>query len=217
MAGFQQTIDNYAVRLAGMKSSSLFKKVDAVVLLMSTSNSPFSTAAMFIAVDAWRLISKELFGMKNVVKNALLAISITCCGAMLYAQTAPAGQDQSGAMQAPPSQNGRHRPGKPLTTDERLQRLTQALDLTADQQQKIRPILENETQQMDSLRGDTSIPRDQRWDKARAIMDNTKSQIKPLLNPDQQKKYDEITTRRPAPGPGPGAGQGQGAPPAPPQ
>ncbi|MGC2112170.1 MAG: hypothetical protein WA655_21810 [Candidatus Korobacteraceae bacterium] len=198
-----------------MNSSSLFKKIDAVVLLMSTSNSPFSTAALVVAADAWCLLSKELYGMKKVVKNALLAISITCLGAMLYAQ-APTGQDQSGGMQPPSSgQEGHHRPGKPLTKDERLQRLTQTLDLTADQQQKIRPILENETQQMDTLRGDASIPRDQRWDKAKAIMDNTKSQIKPLLNPDQQKKYDEITSRRPAPGPG--AGQGPGAPPAPPQ
>lgn len=155
--------------------------------------------------------------MKKVARNALLAISVTCCGAMLYAQM-PAGQDQSGGMQAPPAgQEGHHRPGKPLTTDERLQRMTQALDLTADQQQKVRPILENETQQMDTLRGDPSVPRDQRWDKARAIMDTTKSQIKPLLNPDQQKKYDEMTARRPAPGQGPGASQGQGAPPAPPQ
>ena len=150
--------------------------------------------------------------MKKVVRSALLALSVTCCAALLYAQM-PAGQDQSSGTQASPSENGHHRPGKPMTTDERLQRLTQALDLTADQQEKIRPILENETQQMDTLRGNQSIPRDQRWDKVRTIMEETQSQIKPLLNPDQQKKYEEMMARRPAMGPGPGGSPSQAAPP----
>ena len=195
-----------------MNSAWLLRKFDAVVLLMTTSSSPFSTAASYVAADGWQLISKELHRMKKVVRSALLALSVTCCAALLYAQM-PAGQDQSSGTQASPSENGHHRPGKPMTTDERLQRLTQALDLTADQQEKIRPILENETQQMDTLRGNQSIPRDQRWDKVRTIMEETQSQIKPLLNPDQQKKYEEMMARRPAMGPGPGGGPSQAAPP----
>ena len=80
--------------------------------------------------------------MKKAILCALLGAAILCCGSALHAQ-----------MQ--PGPNGPHRPGKPLTTDERLQRLTQYLNLTDDQQQKIRPILENETQQMDALHQDT--------------------------------------------------------------
>jgi hypothetical protein len=52
-----------------------------------------------------------------------------------------------------------------------------------------------------------------------SIRDVTTSQIKPMLNPDQQNKYEEMMARHAPPqgmGQG-GQGQGQGQPPAPPQ
>jgi hypothetical protein len=58
-----------------------------------------------------------------------------------------------------------------MTTDERLQRLTQALNLTDDQQQKIRPILENETQQLDALHQNTALTGQDRRDKMLSIRD----------------------------------------------
>jgi hypothetical protein len=106
-----------------------------------------------------------------------------------------------------------------MTTDERLQRLTQALNLTDDQQKKIRPFLENETQQLDALHQNTALTGQDRRDKMLSIRDVTTSQIKPMLNPDQQNKYEEMMARHAPPqgmGQG-GQGQGQGQPPAPPQ
>ena len=56
----------------------------------------------------------------------------------------------------------------------------------------------------------------------RQIRDTTTSQIRPILNPDQLKKYEEMTARHAPPpggaGQGPGMGQGpdQGQPPPPP-
>ena len=69
------------------------------------------------------------------------------------------------------------------------------------------------------MRSDTSIQPDQRWPKTQAIMDSTRSQIKPLLTADQQQKYERMTTRRPPPGMngGPGGNAGQTPPSAPPQ
>ena len=150
--------------------------------------------------------------MKKVLLCALLGLAIVSCGSALYAQM-------------PPGPNAGHRPGKPLTTDERLQRLTQYLNLTDDQQQKIRPILENETQQLDALHQDTALTGPDRRNKMLEIRDNTTGQITPQLNPDQQKKYQEMVARHPAPpagqgqgmGAGQGQGEGQGQPPAPPQ
>jgi hypothetical protein len=122
----------------------------------------------------------------------------------------------------PPGPNAGHKPGKPLTTDERLQRLTQYLNLTDDQQQKIRPILENETQQLDALHQNPTVKGQDRWEKMRQIRDTTTSQIKPILNLDQQAKYEQMMANHPPPpapgqGQGEGQGQGQGQPPAPPQ
>ncbi len=102
-----------------------------------------------------------------------------------------------------------------MTTDERLQRLTQALSLTDDQQQKIRPILESETQQLDALHQSTTLTGPDRRDKMLAIRDTTTSQIKPILNPDQQTKYEQMMARyAPPQGHGQSQGSGQGQPPA---
>ena len=73
------------------------------------------------------------------------------------------------------------------TVDQRLQRMTQALNLSDDQQQKIKPILENESTQMQSLRADTSLSQEDRMAKMKQIRENTSSQINPILNADQQK------------------------------
>lgn len=187
----------------------MFRKLDAMVLLMTTSSAPISTAAMFVATGAWRRVTREFCRMKKVLLCALLGVAIVGCGSALYAQM-------------PPGPNAGHKPGKPLTTDERLQRLTQALNLTDDQQQKIRPVLENETQQLDALHQDTTVKGQERWNKMREIRDTTTNQIKPILTPDQQTKFEQIMTRHSGPpssgqGMGAGEGQGQGQPPAPPQ
>jgi protein CpxP len=150
--------------------------------------------------------------MKKALLCALMGAAMLCCGSALHAQ-----------MQPGPA--GQHRPGKPMTTEDRLARLTQYLNLTDDQQQKIRPILDIETKQMDALHQDTTLTGQDRWSKVQTIRDTTTSQIKPILNPDQLKKYEEMTARHPAPpagaGQGPGMGQGAGpdqgqAPPPPP-
>jgi len=95
--------------------------------------------------------------------------------------------------------------GQPPSVDQRLQRMTQMLDLTGEQQEKIKPILESENTQMQSLRDDTSLSQQDRITKMKQIRENTVSQIDPILTPDQQKKYAEMMSRM-------GRGHGQGGP-----
>ncbi|MGB8887721.1 MAG: hypothetical protein WCC87_13420 [Candidatus Korobacteraceae bacterium] len=183
----------------------MFRKLDAMVLMMNTSSAPVSTAALFVASGAWRRVTREFCRMKKVLLCALLGIAIVGCGSALNAQM-------------PPGPNAGHRPGKQLTTEERLQRLTQYLNLTDDQQQKIRPILENETQQLNALHQDTTMTGPERRDKMLALRDTTTEQIKPILTPDQQTKFEQMMARHaPPPAGGQGQNQGQGQPPAPPQ
>jgi Spy/CpxP family protein refolding chaperone len=112
--------------------------------------------------------------------------------------------------QEPPQQGGgQWGHGQPPTVDQRLQRMTQALNLSDDQQQKIKPILENESTQMQSLRADTSLSQEARMAKMKLIRENTTSQINPILNADQQKQYAEMMSHM-----GRGRGPGQ-APPQP--
>lgn len=105
--------------------------------------------------------------------------------------------------------------GQPPTVDQRLQRMTQQLELTGDQQGKIKPILENESTQMQSLRADSSLSQEDRMAKMKQIRETTASQINPILNADQQKKYGEMMSHM-GRGRG-GPAQGQTPPPPTPQ
>ena len=66
-----------------------------------------------------------------------------------------------------------------------LERLTHGLNLTSDQQAKVQPIIDQTKPQIMAIHQDAMT-------KTQAVMDKTMSQIRPLLTPDQQKKFDDI-------------------------
>ena len=66
-----------------------------------------------------------------------------------------------------------------------LKGMTEKLNLTPDQQTKVQPIIDAAKPQLAAIHQEA-------MQKAKTVMDNTLSQIRPLLNPDQQKKLDAI-------------------------
>lgn len=66
-----------------------------------------------------------------------------------------------------------------------LQRITEKLDLTSDQQTKVQPIIDGAKPQIAAIHQEA-------MQKMKGVMDSTISQIRPLLTPDQQKKLDDI-------------------------
>ncbi len=66
-----------------------------------------------------------------------------------------------------------------------LRHLTEKLDLTADQQTKVQPILDGAKPQLAAIHQEA-------MQKAKGVIDSSLSQIRPLLNADQQKKFDAI-------------------------
>jgi Spy/CpxP family protein refolding chaperone len=185
----------------------LTQKLQAVLLMMSTSNSPFSSAAVYVAVAAGNRLKKELYKMKQLVPRIALMFALAFGGVAVRAQM-PEGGGQMG-----------HGPHGPMSADQRLQMMTKQLNLSSEQQQQIKPILENESQQMQTLRQDTSMPQADKMSKMQSIHANTASQIKPILNAEQQTKFDQMMSRHEHRGgpagayPNPGAAPGQGAPP----
>ena len=122
--------------------------------------------------------------MKQIFLRGTLAVAVVLGGATAYAQMgAPTGGDMHGQHQ-------------PMSSDQRLQMLTQQLNLSSDQQTQIKPILENESTQMQSLRSDSSLSQQDRMSKMMAIRQNTSSQIKPILNAEQQTKYDQMMSHQ---------------------
>jgi len=99
------------------------------------------------------------------------------------------------AQEGGPSEGGGHRHGRMMRPEERTEHLTKALSLSDDQKGKVLSILQDEQKQMEGVRSDSSLSRDDRWSKMREIHQNTTTQIKGALNPDQAKKFDEMQQR----------------------
>ena len=95
-----------------------------------------------------------------------------------------------------------------------LEMLTQKLNLTADQQVKVKAIDEDTGKQMMALRNDTSLSQDDRRAKMMDIRKSSQDKIRAVLTDDQKTKYDalqaEMRERMKE-------RQQGGAPPAPPQ
>jgi Spy/CpxP family protein refolding chaperone len=85
------------------------------------------------------------------------------------------------AVQAQPGAGGGHWHGHAFG----LGGLTEKLDLTADQKAKVQPILDQAKPQIMAIHKEA-------MQKSKEVMDSTLSQIRPLLNADQQKKLDAI-------------------------
>ena len=78
---------------------------------------------------------------------------------------------------------GHHKRGNPV------EHLTKALDLTPDQQAKIQPIF-------DQARPQLKAAREESMQKIKAIRENIHAQIRPLLTPEQQQKFDALKKAR---------------------
>ena len=115
------------------------------------------------------------------MKLRLITLTATCAAMLATIPIAnaqdPAASDSSG--------NGpRHR-----HWGDALERITTTLDLTPEQQAMIRPIIEQAKPQIEAARQESR-------QKIKTIRDNIRSQIRPLLTPPQQQKWDAIQKAR---------------------
>ena len=88
-----------------------------------------------------------------------------------------------------------------MTAEQRIEQIEQAVGtLTADQKAKIKDIYAKMAEKMQS------IPQEERREKMGEIMQATRKEVRAVLTPEQQKKYDEM----PQPGRGGSGGGGGG-------
>jgi Spy/CpxP family protein refolding chaperone len=118
---------------------------------------------------------------------------------------------------------GGHRGGgHMMDPDQRLAKMTKRYNLTADQQSQIKPILQDEQQQMQSMRSDTTSSREDKRAKMQSMHQASTQKIEAVLTDEQKQKFEadqqKMQERRAEHGGqgGPPAGDA-GQPPAPPQ
>lgn len=98
--------------------------------------------------------------------------------------------------------------------------MTKDLNLTADQQSKIKPILVDEQKKMEDLRNDSSGDRQAMRGKMMQIRKDTSDQVRAVLDDKQKEKFDKQEQQREdrmrnGRGGGPGGDNSGGNPPAP--
>jgi Spy/CpxP family protein refolding chaperone len=83
-----------------------------------------------------------------------------------------------------------------MNVEDQVKQLTERLNLTDDQQGKVKAILEDGRTQMQKLRGDDSMSQEDKMSKMRSIHDATTAKIRDILTDDQKKKFDELEQER---------------------
>ena len=78
------------------------------------------------------------------------------------------------------------------TVETHLKLLTEKLDLTGDQQAKIKPILQEMQDFTQKLMQDESLSREDRMGKVRACREKADKKAREVLNDDQKKKLDQL-------------------------
>ena len=69
--------------------------------------------------------------------------------------------------------------------DRMREHFRRSLGLTAEQEKKIAPILDATSSKLESIRVETA-------ERVRAVMEESKKEVAPLLSPEQQKKLDNL-------------------------
>jgi len=102
-----------------------------------------------------------------------MAAGALACGSLIYVQA------NESDPQCPTSMHSHHMMGNPL------EHLSDALGLTADQKTKVQPIIDQAKPQIEAIHQEA-------MQKMRAVMESTGAQIRPLLTPEQQTKFDAM-------------------------
>jgi protein CpxP len=132
--------------------------------------------------------------MSPMLKQFLLVL-VAASLVWIAVPFAAAQDSQSNDQQSPSQDNGMHRRGRPDPA-EHTRELTKQLKLTPDQQTKVLDIYTSAHSQMESLHQDSSLSQEDRRTKMMEIHKNADTQVRALLDPAQQKKFDEMQAKR---------------------
>ena len=154
--------------------------------------------------------------MNTIRKTILLCTALLAAGALAAQTPASPAMGQSGQSTQPGQQQepqtgtqpgqtapGTTQPGQPgqqpqaqqagrPTIDDQVKMLTQDLNLTPEQQTKMRGVLEDQHKQAMTIVNDTTLSRDDKVQKIHTLREGTIARARALLNPDQQKKLDDM-------------------------
>ncbi len=120
------------------------------------------------------------------MKKQILTIALGAFFGLGAAIAAPL-QDQPAA----PPQNSQHA-WRQADPNQQVQRLAKRLNLTADQQSELLPILTERQQQMQSIYKDDSLSPADKHAKMRSVRESSETKIRGILTDTQKQTYDQM-------------------------
>jgi Spy/CpxP family protein refolding chaperone len=121
------------------------------------------------------------------MKNTVIAIAIA--GLVGVAGSLAMAQDQQAA---PQQQTERGHGRRQFDPERRVNMLAKRLNLTDDQKQKLQGIFADQQQQMQSMRQDSSLSRQDRMEKMKTLRSEADEKVNGILNDDQKQKYAQM-------------------------
>ena len=131
-----------------------------------------------VAVDSQRETTERRAMKNHAFKSAVavfvMLLAIAVCSAVAQAQSSTGTKgDMSEAVA-------------------KLEKLSAQLQLTPAQKEQIKPILMEEAPKMKTLKSNTTMPPLQKAKQTKEIADETDAKLKPILNPQQYAKWEQI-------------------------
>jgi Spy/CpxP family protein refolding chaperone len=114
------------------------------------------------------------------MKSRLITLTAAC---VALVATASLGLAEDSSSKDGWNKRRHHKRGNPV------EHLTKSLELTPEQQAQIQPIFDQAKPQVAAVRQEA-------MQKIKAIRENTQAQIRPLLTPAQQRKFDALKKAR---------------------
>lgn len=112
----------------------------------------------------------------------------TSASVVLAQASAPPSSDAT----PPPPPPGMHGHRIPPDPSRQLARMTTKLNLSADQQAQIKPILVDRNQQFQALQADTALSRPDKMAKFKSIHEDTDAKIEGVLNDQQKQQWAQL-------------------------
>jgi len=132
------------------------------------------------------------------IGKLLFGVLVVAC---LVGASLAAGQDQTPPAQSTPAQQpsspaGASAPGaephRTLEAQAEMRWLSQQLNLTPEQREKLRPIVMEEGLQLNNVRLNEHLPADQKKAKTQEIRETYRPKIMAVLTPEQQEKWKKM-------------------------
>jgi Spy/CpxP family protein refolding chaperone len=125
-------------------------------------------------------------------KKTLFLTALAVGSLLAFGTVANAGDTTNTPPATPPA--GAPPPGGPpggpgMRGQAGFERIAEQLNLTDDQKPKVKAIIEDQRKKMGDLRQDTSLSREDKMAKRKAIQDDTVAQMKAVLTADQFQKW----------------------------